>query len=232
MFIPKDLREYYIGILKFYGKRGSEMMTFKHFTRKYFIMGSQDVPEDKDPVDILNQAVQAGVTAFEFRELGDDQLFGSDKLHLATELRKICKQNNIPFIVNNDIDMLHLMNADGIRVDQQYVDIHSLRERLPDKIIGLTMSREDQEDGGQMALVDFVAIGPVYESLPHIKKEQPIGLDLTKQISATYPTINVVSFGGIDTTNAKDVMDAGASGVGVIHGITEAQSIDEAVDQL
>lgn len=196
-------------------------------------MGSQDVPENKDPVDILNQAVQAGITAFEFRELGDDQLFGSDKLHLATELRKICKQHNIPFIVNNDIDMLHLMNADGIRIDQQYADIYSLRERLPNKIIGLTMSREDQEDGGQMALVDFVAIGPVYESMPHIEKEDPIGLDLTKQISGTYPTINVVSFGGIDATNAKEVMDAGASGVCVISAITEAEdSIEDVVGKL
>lgn len=208
-------------------------MSNQHFTRKYFMMGSQDVPEDKDPIDILKQAVQAGITAFEFREMGEDQLFGLDKITLATELRKICKQHNIPFIVNNDIDMLKLMHADGIHIDQDYEDIKKLRKQFPNKIIGLTMSSEDQEDGGDMALVDFIATGPVYESLPDIEKEEPIGLDLTKQISATYPTVNVIAFGGIDTTNAKEVMDTGASGVAVISAITKAEaSIEDVVGQL
>lgn len=197
------------------------------------MMGSQDVPAGKEPTDILEQAVKAGITAFEFREMGEDQLFGTDKLSLATELRRICKQNNIPFIVNNDIEMLKLMNADGIHINQAYGDIRELRSQYPDKIIGLTMSSEEQEDGGQMALVDFIATGPIYQSLPHTEKEEPIGLDLTKQISATYPTVNVVAFGGINTTNAKEVMDAGASGVAVISAITEAdESIDDAVNKL
>src|SRR5699024_246406 len=187
-------------------------MKDQRFTRKYFMMGSQDVPQDKDPVDILKQAAEAGITGFEFREMGDDQLFGTDKLELATKLRKVCKQYKIPFIVNNDINMLNLMHADGIRVEEDYIDIRSLRERFPDKAIGLTMSREDQQDGGKMALVDFVAIGPVYESLPYAGKEEPIGLDFIKSISAAYPTIKVLAFGGVNTTNAKEVMEAGSSG--------------------
>ncbi|HLQ71714.1 MAG TPA: thiamine phosphate synthase, partial [Bacillota bacterium] len=139
---------------------------------------------------------------------------------------------NIPFIVNNDINMLNLMHADGIRVDKDYVDIRSLRERFPNKIIGLTMSRKEQQDGGKMALVDFVAIGPIYKSLPHVEGEEPIGLDFLKTISAAYPTIKALAFGGVDTTNAKEAMDAGASGVSVISSIAQAESIKEAVDKL
>lgn len=207
-------------------------MSNQNYTRKYFMMGSQDVPADKNATDILQNAIQAGITAFEYRELGEDQLFGSDKINLGTELRKICKQEKIPFIVNNDIEMLKLLYADGIRMDQNYADFEKLRGEFPNKIIGLTMSSEDQEDGGQLALVDFIAAGPVYEDLPHNEKKEPIGLDLVKQLSSTYPELNIVAFGGINQTNANDVIEAGG-GVAVISAITEAgESIQDAVGKL
>ncbi|MBT2214701.1 thiamine phosphate synthase [Virgibacillus dakarensis] len=196
-------------------------MPNQHYTRKYFMMGSQDVPPDKNAKNILEKAIQAGITAFEYRELGKNQLFGSDKINLGTELRKICKHHQIPFIVNNDMEMLKLLDADGIRMNEDYAGLEQLREQFPNKIIGLTISSENQEDGGQMALVDFIAAGPVYENLPHIENKKPIGLDFIKQIGSTYHTLNVIAFGGINQTNANDVIDAGASGVAVISDDTE-----------
>lgn len=209
------------------------MKTNQNFTRKYLMMGSQDVPADKKATDILKEAIQAGVTAFEYRELGEDQLFGTDKLELSTELRRICKQHGIPFIVHNDEEMMNLLHADGIHLDQGYHDIGQLRREFPDKIIGMTISSKSQEDGGDFAMVDFIATGPVYENLPHSEKEEPIGLGLVTQLSYTYPTVNVLAFGGIDQTNAKDVIDAGATGVAVISAVTRAEeSIDDTVAKL
>lgn len=208
-------------------------MSNQSFTRKYFIMGSEDVPADKEPKDILQKAIQAGVTAFEFRELGENQLFGSDKIDLGTELRKICKQHDIPFIVYNDIEMMKLLDADGIRMTQEYKEFEELRKQYPNKLIGMTISSGNQEDGGQLVLVDFVAAGPVYEDLPHIEKQEPIGPGLIEQTSSTYPTLPLVAFGGIDQTNAQDIIDAGASGVAVISAITEAEeSIENVVNKL
>lgn len=206
-------------------------MSKQNYTRKYFMMGSQDVPAGKSAGDILEEAIKGGITAFEYRELGEDQLFGLDKINLATELRRICKQHNIPFIVNNDIEMLKLMNADGIRLKENNSDLRNLRKQLPNKIIGLTISSERQEDGGEMVLADFIAAGPVYESLPHIEKQNPIGVGLIKQLSTVYPTIKVVAFGGINETNADEVTDAGG-GIGVISAITEAESIQDVVSKL
>lgn len=208
-------------------------MSNQNYTRKYLIMGSQDVPDGKDAKDILQQAIQAGITAFEYRELGNDQLFGFDKIKLGTELRKICKQQGIPFIIYNDMEMLKLLNADGIRVEQADTDIDQLRKQLPNKLLGITISSESQEDGGQLALIDFIAVGPVYQDLPESEHREPIGLDLVEQLTTIYQTLNVVAFGGINQTNANDVMDAGASGVAVISAVTDAEeSIEDAVSKL
>lgn len=47
------------------------------------------------------------------------------------ELRKICKQQEIPFIVYNDVEILKLLDADGIRMEQDYADFEQLRVQFP-----------------------------------------------------------------------------------------------------
>lgn len=202
------------------------------------MMGSQDVPEGKDASDILKQAAKAGITAFEYRERGQDQLFGTDKIDLGTKLRKICQQHDIPFIVDNDIEMVKLLDADGIHVEQESeIDLKKLREQFPNKLIGLTIKSQKQQDGGQFAPADFVLAGPIYKNLPHSNAEKPAEksreLDFIKQLSSTYPTIQVAAFGGVDETNANEVLTEGASGVAVISAITEAgESIHDVIAAL
>lgn len=72
--------------------------------RKYFIMGSQNC--DRNPVEILKIAAAAGITAFQFREKGEGSLTGNKKLELGKQLRNICSEHNIPFIVNDDIELV------------------------------------------------------------------------------------------------------------------------------
>src|SRR5699024_9498877 len=148
-FIPLIKREFFIKVKENRNiKDVHDMSEQANFIRKYFMMGSQDVPEGKDAADILEKAVQAGVTAFEYRERGNNQVFGMDKLDLATKLRKICKQHDIPFIVD-DTQMVRLMDADGIHVSHDSdIDLEKLRKQFPDKLIGLTVTSEEEKEVG------------------------------------------------------------------------------------
>src|SRR5699024_10194476 len=129
---------------------------------------------------------------------------------------KICKQHDIPFIVD-DTQMVRLMDADGIHVSHDSdIDLEKLRKQFPDKLIGLTVTSEEQKDGGKFAMVDYIMVGPVYKDLPHSNGEKPIEMDFLKKVSSTYPTIHVVAFGGIDESNADDIIKKGANGVAVI----------------
>ena len=71
----------------------------------YFICGTQDVPEGKDIREILKQALEAGITLFQFREKGPTSLDGVEKEHLAIDLLKLCHDYQVPFIVNDDVDL-------------------------------------------------------------------------------------------------------------------------------
>lgn len=63
----------------------------------YFIMGSTNCL--KDPAEVLTEAIEGGITIFQFREKGEGALTGSAKLALAKELQGICRDHQIPFIV-------------------------------------------------------------------------------------------------------------------------------------
>src|SRR5690625_6041185 len=89
------------------------MSNIKKQLRKYFIMDSQNC--DRDPVEILNEAVTAGITAFQYREKGHAALTGHAKLELGKQLREICASHQIPFIVNDDIELVEPLDADGDR---------------------------------------------------------------------------------------------------------------------
>lgn len=69
-------------------------------------MGSIDCT--KDPLAVLDEAIKGGITMFQFREKGKGALTGIEKYRLAEKLLERCRMYNIPFIVNDDVDLASL----------------------------------------------------------------------------------------------------------------------------
>lgn len=198
--------------------------------RKYFIMGSQNCKQD--PVTILEAAAKAGITIFQFREKGPSSLSGKEKLELGRKLRAICKDNNIPFIVNDDVNLVELLNADGIHVGQDDISVKTLRERFPDKIIGLSVSTQKELEDSHLHLVDYIGAGPIFPTTTKADAKATVGLEWIKKLRKQFPELPIVGIGGINTTNAASVIQSGANGVSFISTITQADNIKKAVQLL
>ncbi|MCM3398920.1 thiamine phosphate synthase [Oceanobacillus profundus] len=195
--------------------------------RKYFIMGSQNC--DRNPGDILEAAAKGGITAFQFREKGPSSLNGNAKLELGKELRAICRSYHIPFIVNDDVELVELLDADGIHVGQDDRSAEELRQAFPNKIIGLSVSTTDEVDRSPIDLVDYIGAGPIFSTTTKTDAKAAVGLEWIQTLRAQFPTLPIVGIGGIDTMNAKSVLEAGADGVSFISVITQAEDIAKAV---
>ncbi|CDO03946.1 Thiamine-phosphate synthase [Oceanobacillus picturae] len=198
--------------------------------RKYFIMGSQDC--ERNPVDILTEAAQAGVTAFQFREKGPGSLIGLKKVMLGRQLRKICYQHSIPFIVNDDLELAEVLDADGIHVGQDDVNAEEVRARFPDKMIGLSISTLAELEQSPLSVIDYLGAGPIFPTGTKKDAKTPVGTKWISQVRKQLPHLPLVGIGGITTISARDVMEAGADGVAVISAITKASDIQKAVNQL
>src|SRR5690625_2452092 len=105
-------------------------------------MGSQNC--DRDPVYILTEAIKGGITAFQYREKGVNALIGEAKITLGKKLRAICKENNIPFFINDDIELINVLDVDGVHVGQDDTPVNDIRRDYPNILIGLSVSNKSE----------------------------------------------------------------------------------------
>ena len=67
-----------------------ETKKMSNLLQVYFIMGSNNCT--KDPLAILKEALDGGVTLFQFREKGEGTLTGEDRVRFAKKLQALCKE--------------------------------------------------------------------------------------------------------------------------------------------
>ncbi|WP_338753739.1 thiamine phosphate synthase [Bacillus sp. FJAT-52991] len=172
----------------------------------------------------LEEAIKGGVTMFQFREKGADALIGEKKLQLAKELQAICQEHHIPFIVNDDIDLAIQLNADGVHIGQDDENVAVVREKLPNKIIGVSTHTIEEVEAAIADGADYLGIGPVFPTKTKADAKEVQGTKLIEDIRVKGFTIPIVGIGGITDENASAVVRAGADGVSVITAISHHQS--------
>ncbi|MFD1020690.1 thiamine phosphate synthase [Thalassobacillus hwangdonensis] len=198
--------------------------------RKYFVMGSQNC--DRDSCEVLEEAVRAGITAFQYREKGQGSLEGAEKLALGRKLREICRKHGILFFVNDDVELVDPLEADGIHVGQDDLSAEELRRRFPDRIIGLSISNLAELERSPIEVVDYVGVGPMFATTTKEDAKKPVDVHFLEKVKHVYPDLPTVGIGGINETNAADVLEAGADGVAVISVITKSDDILRTVQNL
>src|SRR5699024_2332213 len=153
-------------------------------------------------------------------------------LQLGLLLRDVCRDYDIPFIVNDDTDLAEALNADGIHVGQDDRSPKELREKFPDKLIGLSISNESDLDNSPVQFIDYIGAGPIFETPSKEDAKKVVGTEWITVLKNRLPNIPIVGIGGITPENAQEVLDAGADGVAIISAITKSANIKRAVNKL
>jgi thiamine-phosphate pyrophosphorylase len=198
----------------------------------YFIMGSQNCPH-KNPEEILEQALKAGITMFQFREKGEEALSGQEKRQLAERLQERCWEYSVPFIVNDDVDLAIAIGADGVHIGQDDEAMQQVKKRCPAHfIIGVSAANAAEANKAIQDGADYVGVGPIAATRTKIDAKCPIGLSGLRGIREQLGDFPIVAIGGINHKNAEAVREAGANGVSFISVLTKAANIQEAVNML
>ncbi|MGM9951390.1 MAG: thiamine phosphate synthase [Lysinibacillus sp.] len=197
----------------------------------YFIMGAQNVRERK-PLAVLEEALQAGATIFQFREKGEGALEGEEYVQFARDCQTLCKQYNVPFIVNDDADLAATLQADGVHIGQDDEKAKKVREKIGDGILGISAHTMEEVEQAVKHGADYVGIGPVFHTKSKADAKAPIGTDLLSQVVKRFPGLPVVAIGGITEENAHQPLHTGVDGVAVISAICESKDVNKTVQQL
>ena len=176
----------------------------------------------------VKEALDGGVTFLQLREKHiDSGLF----LQEAQELKDLCKQYQVPFVINDDVELALKVDADGVHVGQSDMEAGDVRKKLgKDKIIGVSAQTVEQAVMAEKHGADYLGVGAVF---PTSSKDdaQEVDYETLKAICQAVQ-IPVIAIGGINTQNVDRLKGSGICGVAVISAIFAQEDIKEAAKEL
>ena len=189
----------------------------------YFITDSKLTK--KGIINDVKSAIKGGVKIVQYREKGAST---KKMIEEAKEIKKLCKKNNVIFLINDRIDVALAVDADGVHLGCDDLPYQSARKLLgKNKIIGLSANSAEQALQNQKLGADYTAIGPIYFTTTK-KISRAIGLAPIFQLKNKLK-IPFVAIGGINESNINDVLKAGAKNVAIISAIVAKDNVEEAV---
>jgi thiamine-phosphate pyrophosphorylase len=173
--------------------------------------------EHKSPSTIIKEvtaAIQGGAVIVQYRDKHPE-----DALLLATELVDVCRQHQVPLIINDHISLAAAVGADGVHLGKDDGDIALARKELGgNAIIGVSCYDSlERALSAQQQGANYAAFGRFYPS-----SSKPLAAPATiatlLQAKQTLD-IPIVAIGGILPENGKALLDAGANFLAVIGGL-------------
>lgn len=167
---------------------------------------------------LLSAALRGGVDIVQLRE----KSLPRREIELAAQtFRRLCDNHSALFIVNDDPDLARACDADGVHVGQDDMDPAEVRAAVgPEAIVGLSTHSEEQIAASAEQPVDYISAGPIWET-PTKEGRPAVGLELISHAAAHAPH-PFFAIGGIDTSNAAEVVAAGAQRMCVVRAIRDA----------
>ena len=203
----------------------------------YFVAGTQDCRHLGDnPADnllsVLKQALEGGITCFQFRDKGKFSLENSpdEQRSLAISCRDLCHQYNVPFIVDDNVDLALEIEADGIHVGQSDTPVKTIRAKTNKPlIIGWSINRLDEAKiGEEISEIDYFGVGPIFTTQSKENPSPTLGMEFIQTLRNGGITKPLVAIGGVKLEHVKTLRKYGADGVAVITAITQANDIKAA----
>ncbi len=188
----------------------------------YAITDSQLMPDEKLFAGVT-AALKGGCKYVQYRDKSGDE---KKRLNDAKKLLELCNQYNANLIINDDVQLAHQTNAQGVHLGQDDGDVTKARELLGDTaIIGVTC--HDSLELAEKAIADgatYIAFGRFFSS--NTKPDaRPAPLTLLTEARAKFPNTMIAAIGGITTENAHHVLAAGADMIAVCHSLFAADDI-------
>ncbi|MDE5681191.1 MAG: thiamine phosphate synthase [Mailhella sp.] len=199
-----------------------------------YLVTDQDLCLGRPLVDVVLQAVQAGVQAVQIREKNNNT---RDFLALAKVLvKEVQVRYNIPVIINDRVDIALASGAAGVHLGQSDMPVADARRLMGTRrIVGLTAPTMETLERAVKEEVQYIAVSPVFPTNTKKDTAPAWGIEGMKKARAFFDekncTIPLMTIGGINTQNVKEVLQAGVESVAVVSAICSAQDIDVTVKE-
>jgi thiamine-phosphate pyrophosphorylase len=176
-----------------------------------------------EDLETARVAADGGATVIQLRLKGAST---DEIVERGRAFRDLCDETGITFVVNDEVDAAVELRADGVHLgrDDEGVEL-AIQTQL---LLGRSASTVDEAVRAAKGGASYIGAGPVWATPSKEDADPPIGLDGLRAI-ADAVAIPVVAIGGIDASNARACIDAGATGVAVIRAASDAARLSAAL---
>jgi len=189
------------------------------FDLSLYLVTDRKLCGERSLADVVGLAVQGGVSLVQLRE---KSLSFRDMVALGRALKALLAPHGVPLIINDRVDVALAVEADGAHLGQSDMPAELARQLLgPAALIGLSLERLDQLSEAEGLDVDYYGVSPIHATPTKTDTGPGWGLDGLHSLRAATAR-PLVGIGGIDVSNAAQVIRAGANGVAVVSAICAA----------
>ncbi|AVQ29019.1 MULTISPECIES: thiamine phosphate synthase [Fusobacterium] len=175
----------------------------------------------KSNYQCVEEMIKGGIKIVQYR---DKRKNSREKVEEAGAIRELCRKNNVLFIVNDDVAIAMLVDADGVHVGQEDMKPADVRKLLGEnKIIGLSTHSEEQGMAAYNDIdVDYIGVGPIFPTTT--KDTAPVGLGYL-EFAVKNLHLPFIAIGGIKDYNIDEIIKRGAKRICLVSDIVGAEDI-------
>lgn len=172
-------------------------------------------------IEQIRHTLDGGITCLQLRE---KNMSREELLEEAKEIKKLCREYKVPFIINDDVEAACLADADGVHVGQEDMEAGHVRACLgEDKILGVSVQTVEQAILAEQNGADYLGVGAVFGTSTKpdaIDVSLPVLTQICKSVN-----IPVIAIGGINMNRIPLLTDTGICGVAVISALYAQKDI-------
>lgn len=176
----------------------------------------------------VEDTLQGGATFVQLREKAlDEETFHQE----GVEIQELCKRYNVPFVINDNVELAVAIDADGVHVGQSDMEAADVRALIgPDKILGVSACTVEEALLAEQHGADYLGVGAVF---PTGSKDDARPVDHeTLQAICSAVSIPVIAIGGITIDNVPELAGSGICGVALISALFGQPDIKAATEEM
>jgi thiamine-phosphate pyrophosphorylase len=174
-------------------------------------------------LEVVRQILEAGVKIVQYREKDFSM---RQKYQECLEIRDLTARHQACFIVNDDVHLALAVESDGVHIGQDDLPPEKVRDLVGDKmLIGLsTHSPQQLEKAAASGVVDYIGVGPLYQTYTKKDVQPPVGLGYL-DYAVSRSSLPFVAIGGIKESNVAEVISHGAKCICMVTDIVSTSDI-------
>jgi thiamine-phosphate pyrophosphorylase len=190
-----------------------------------YLVTDAGLSRGRGTVRVVEAALRGGVTVVQYRQKAGTTRVMVDE---AREIRRLCAEAGVAFIVNDRLDVALAVDADGVHVGQDDLPAALARRLIgPHRILGVSAGSAEEARQAQADGADYIGASPIFSTPTKPDAPPAIGIEGLRRLAAAV-RLPVVAIWGMNRENAAAMIGAGAAGVAVVSAIVAAEDVEAA----